>query len=308
MILLGRMQTLRVVKKTDFGVYLASQEPETKTAPAPVSENSNTIHISSKLFPAKNEIINIPNVLLPKNQAKNLSMGDLIEVFVYKDSEDRPIATTTTPLLVMGSLARLTVKEVTNIGAFLDWGLAKDLFLPFKEQTFRVQKGDSVLVTLYIDKSSRLCATAKVYNVLASNSPYQREDQVSGTIYEIIDAFGAYVAVDDRYSALIPKQELFTTLKPGDNISARVTKVQPDGRLVLSIREKSYLQMDTDCALIYDALIKAGGFLPYHDKTSPELIKAKFGLSKNAFKRAIGHLQKEGKLLIEEDGISKTNA
>lgn len=289
MILLGRMQTLRVVKKTDFGCYLSSEGVTPDTS----------------FVPEKKEVVNIPSILLPKNQAKELSMGDTVNVFVYKDSEDRPIATITKPLLVMGSLARLTVKEVTNIGAFLDWGLAKDLFLPFKEQTFRVQKGDSVLVTLYIDKSSRLCATAKVYNVLAADSPYQREDQVSGTVYEIIEAFGAYVAVDDRYSALIPKKELFTALKPGEKVTARVTKVQPDGRLVLSIREKSYLQMDTDCALVYDALCKAGGFLPYHDKTSPDLIKAKFGLSKNAFKRAIGHLQKEGKLLIEDDGISK---
>ncbi len=289
MILLGRMQTLRVVKKTDFGVYLSDQGMEPDTS----------------FVPEKKEVVDMPSILLPKAQAKDLSMGDTVEVFIYKDSEDRPIATTTKPLLTMGAIARLSVKEVTNIGAFLDWGLAKDLFLPFKEQTFRVQKGDSVLVTLYIDKSSRLCATAKVYNALASNSPYQREDQVSGTVYDIIDAFGAYVAVDDLFSALIPKKELFTTLKPGEKITARVTKVQPDGRLVLSIREKSYLQMDTDCALVYDALCKAGGFLPYHDKTSPDLIKAKFGLSKNAFKRAIGHLQKDGRLMIEDDGISK---
>lgn len=288
MILLGRIQTLRVVKKTDFGVYLSDQGIEPDTS----------------FVPDKKEVVDVPSILLPKAQAKDLTTGNTVEVFIYKDSEDRPIATTAKPFLTMGFLARLTVKEVTGIGAFLDWGLAKDLFLPFKEQTFRVQKGDSVLVSLYIDKSSRLCATAKVYNFLEANSPYQREDQVSGTVYEIIDAFGAYVAVDDRYSALVPKKELFTTLKPGEKISARVTKVQPDGRLVLSIREKSYLQMDTDSTLIYDALVKAGGFLPYHDKTSPELIKAKFGLSKNAFKRAIGHLQKEGKLLIEDDGIS----
>ena len=245
MILLGKMQTLRVVKKTDFGVYLSDQGIEPST-----------------LVPDKKEVVDVPSILLPKSQAKDLTVGDTVEVFIYKDSEDRPIATTAKPFLTMGSIARLTVKEVTNIGAFLDWGLAKDLFLPFKEQTFRVQKGDSVLVTLYIDKSSRLCATAKVYNALVSDSPYQREDQVSGTVYEIIDAFGAYVAVDDRYSALIPNKELFTTLKPGQTVNARVTKVQPDGRLVLSIREKSYLQMDTDCTLVYDALCKAGGFLP----------------------------------------------
>jgi len=287
MILLGRMQTLRVVKKTDFGLYLSSDGIETNDTPA------------------KNERIDVPSILLPKKQTNNESIGDTIEVFVYKDSEDRPIATTTKPLLTMGQVAKLTVKEVTGIGAFLDWGLAKDLFLPFKEQTFRVQKGDSVLVTLYIDKSSRLCATTKIYHLLHADSPYQKEDQVSGTVYEIIDAFGAYVAVDDRFSALIPKNELFTPLRVGETIQARVTKVQPDGRLVLTIREKSYLQLDKDCETIYDALCKAGGFLPYHDKTSPELIKAKFGLSKNAFKRAIGHLQKQGKLLIENDGISK---
>ena len=287
MILLGRIQTLRVVKKTDFGVYLSDQGIEPDTS----------------FVPDKKEVVDVPSILLPKAQAKDLTTGNTVEVFIYKDSEDRPIATTAKPFLTMGFLARLTVKEVTGIGAFLDWGLAKDLFLPFKEQTFRVQKGDSVLVSLYIDKSSRLCATAKVYNFLEANSPYQREDQVSGTVYEIIDAFGAYVAVDDRYSALVPKKELFTTLKPGEKISARVTKVQPDGRLVLSIREKSYLQMDTDSTLIYDALVKAGGFLPYHDKTSPELIKAKFGLSKNAFKRAIGRLYKDSIITLEENGI-----
>lgn len=291
MILLGRMQTLRVVKKTDFGLYLADTGMET----------------SQTEVPDKKEVIDVPSILLPKKQSEGKSIGDTIEVFIYKDSEDRPIATTTKPLLTLGEVAKLTVKEVTGIGAFLDWGLAKDLFLPFKEQTFRVQKGDSVLVSLYIDKSSRLCATAKVYNTLKSDSPYHAEDLVSGTVYELIDAFGAYVAVDDRYSALIPKKELFTTLRPGETIQARVTKVQPDGRLVLAIREKSYLQMDKDCELIYETLCKAGGFLPYHDKTSPDLIKSKFGLSKNAFKRAIGHLQKEGRLLIEEDGISKTN-
>lgn len=290
MILLGKMQTLRVARKTDFGLYLSSEG----------------IEKDASFVPDKKEVVDVPSILLPKKQTNNEQIGDTIEVFVYKDSEDRPIATTTRPYLVMGEVARLTVKEVTGIGAFLDWGLAKDLFLPFKEQTFRVQKGDSVLVSLYIDKSSRLCATAKIYNMLSAGSPYQPNDQVRGTVYEIIDAFGAYVAVDDRFSALIPKKELFTTLKPGTEVQARVTKVQPDGRLVLAIREKSYLQMDKDCEIIYDALCKAGGFLPYHDKTSPELIKVKFGLSKNAFKRAIGHLQKDGKLLIEEDGISKT--
>ena len=134
MILLGRIQTLRVVKKTDFGVYLSDQG----------------IDADVSIIPDKKEVIDVPSILLPKAQAKELTTGDTVEVFIYKDSEDRPIATTAKPFLTLGSIARLTVKEVTNIGAFLDWGLAKDLFLPFKEQTFRVQKGDSVLVTLYV--------------------------------------------------------------------------------------------------------------------------------------------------------------
>lgn len=289
MILLGKMQTLRVVKKAEQGVYLTS-EGMTNESAAPVNREM---------------VVDVPTVLLPKRQAAGLETDSLVEVFVYKDSEDRPIATTARPTLLMGEIKRLTVKEVTGIGAFLNWGLAKDLFLPFKEQTYRVKTGDSVLVTLYIDKSSRLCATMKIYPYLPSNSPYKREDQVTGTVYEIIDTFGAYVAVDDMFSALIPKHQLFTALNAGETVSARVTKVQPDGRLELSIREKSYLQINDDSEKIYTALCQAGGFLPYHDKTSPELIQAKFGLSKNAFKRAIGRLQKEGRLIIEDDGISK---
>lgn len=290
MILLGKMQTLRVIKKADPGVYLASLDTAEEGTAAPEDKQMQ---------------LHVPSILLPKRQAEGLEIGNEPEVFVYKDSEDRPIATTARPSLVMGEIKKLVVKEVNNIGAFLDWGLAKDLFLPFKEQTYPVKNGDSVLVTLYIDKSSRLCATMKLYPYLPSNSPYQREDRVSGTVYEIIDSFGAYVAVDDQFSALIPKHQLFTKLAAGETVSAHVTKVQPDGRLELSIRERSYLLLGTDGEKIYEMLCQAGGFLPYHDKTSPELIQAKFGLSKSAFKRAIGHLQKNGKIIIEEDGIAK---
>ncbi|MCR5153968.1 MAG: RNA-binding protein [Lachnospiraceae bacterium] len=294
MILLGKTQTLKVVKKAEIGVFVSEEGVPAGTNPVPETK------------PAENEIVEAARVLVPRKEAGDAKEGDLLKVFVYKDSEDRPIATTIEPKVTMGTVARLTVKDVTDIGAFLDWGLLKDLFLPFKQQTYRVAKGDTALVSLYIDKSSRLCATMKVYHFLKSGAPYKCEDNVQGLVYEIIDAFGAYVAVDDMYSALIPKKELYGDIKAGDKITARVTKVMPDGRLSLALREKSYLTLDPDGELIYNALIKAGGFLPYHDKTSPELIKSKFGLSKNAFKRAIGHLQKEGKIIIEDDGISKT--
>lgn len=277
MIKLGEVQTLVVNKKTDFGVYLSETSISDET-----------------------------KILLPKNQVPNgIEAGDEIEVFVYKDSEDRPIATTTIPLLTLGKTALLRVKEVTTIGAFLDWGLMKDLLLPFKEQTERVHTGEDVLVALYIDKSERLCATMKVYNYLDCNSPYHENDRVIGTVYEIIDSFGAFVAVDNRYCALIPTKELFRNLKVGDSVEARVIRVKEDGKLDLSIREKAYMQMDTDAELVFQKLKEASGFLPYHDKTDSAIIKAQFGLSKNAFKRAIGRLFKEGKIIISESGITE---
>ena len=289
MIQLGEIQTLTVVRRTDNGVYLSSG----KGANYIPSENTATLKEDS--------------ILLPKNQVpENTEIGTTIRVFVYKDSKDRPIATTTMPPLTLGETAVLTVKEVSKIGAFLDWGLAKDLLLPFREQTTRVKEGDAILVALYIDKSSRLCATMHVYDYLETNSPYQKDDHVTGMVYDTIEEFGMYVAVDNCYSAMVPRKELIQPLRPGTVISARITTVHEDGKLELSLREKSYMQMTPDSELILEALQKANGFLPYHDKSNPEAIKAKFGLSKNAFKRAIGHLFKNGTIVIEENGIRLT--
>ena len=286
MIMLGQVQTLTVCRSTENGVYL-----ESKTDAAP-SYSTDTAAIAET------------RILLPRNQVpEGIKHGDTLRVFVYRDSEDRAIATTTVPPLTLGETAVLTVKETSTIGAFLDWGLAKDLLLPFKEQTAKVKQGEKVLVALYIDKSGRLCATMHVYDYLSGNAPYQKDDRVTGIVYEHIDEFGTYVAVDDIYSALIPRREVVTPLRPGTVIQARVTKVQPDGRLELSIREKAYLQMDDDAEGILTLLKEAGGFLPYHDKSNPEAIKAKFGLSKNAFKRAIGRLYKDSIITLEENGI-----
>lgn len=280
MIQLGKTQSLVAVKSTPNGVYLCD-------------------HISKD---SQNKI----SVLLPKNQVpEGTKDGDSLEVFIYRDSEDRLIATTQKPALELGEVAALKVKEVTSIGAFLDWGLLKDLMLPFKEQTCRVRANDKVLVALYIDKSDRLCATMHLYDFLRMDSPYRKDDKVIGTVYDILENFGAYVAVDNRYSALIPNKELFKDLHPGDSIEARVTNVKEDGKLDLSLREKAFIQLEGDAYDIYKKLLDAGGFLPFHDKSSPELIKAEFHLSKNAFKRAIGHLYKAGKITIEADGIHK---
>lgn len=278
MIELGKYQVLEVCKHTDFGVYLCE----------PGVENSQRI-------------------LLPKKEVpEQTALNDKLNVFIYKDSEDREIATTANVPLTVGSTALLKVKEITKIGAFLEWGLMKDLLLPFKEQTYKFKEGDQVLVSLYVDKSNRLCATMKVYDYLLSNPDYQEDDLVSGIVYDRIDAFGTFVAVDNQFSALIPNNELFKPLNLGDTIQARVSNIREDGKLTLRLREKSYIQMDADAELILQHLQEADGFLPYHDKSDAEDIKNKFHISKNAFKRAIGKLFKGGSITIEDDGIRMT--
>ena len=245
-------------------------------------------------------------VLLPKKYLKpELQIGDEIEVFLYKDSEDRLIATTREPKVELGRLALLPVVQVTNIGAFLDWGLEKDLFLPFRQQTKKVRAGEECLAGLYTDKSGRLCATMNVYEYLRTDSPYQKEDHVSGTVYQISENFGAFVAVDDCYSGLIPGREFFGQVSVGDRVEARVTAVKPDGKLDLSIREKGYVQMNADAERVMKAIEEFDGVLPFTDKASPEVIKRELSLSKNAFKRAVGHLLKEGRIEITEKSIRK---
>ena len=151
----------------------------------------------------------------------------------------------------MGELAALTVVSVQKIGAFLDWGLEKDLFLPFKEQVGKIQVGDEILVRLYIDKSKRLCASMKdLYELLRMDSPHQKGDMVRGRVYEFGNDFGTFVAVDDKYSAMIPRHEDHSFLRIGDCIEARVTDVKPDGKLDLTLREKAYMQMDKDAQQI----------------------------------------------------------
>lgn len=228
-----------------------------------------------------------------------------MSVFLYLDSSDRLIATRREPMLTIGNTAVLKVKDVTKIGAFLDWGLEKDLLLPFREQTGKVYPGEECLVALYQDKSSRLCATMRVYPYLKKNSPYHLNDEVSGRVYELSDNFGAFVAVDDCYSGLIPKREGTSGIKVGDRVHARVSGVKEDGKLDLSIRDKAYLQMDEDAEFVMQVIEEFDGVLPFSDKASPEVIQREFGLSKAAFKRAVGRLLKQGRIEITENRIRK---
>ena len=273
---LGRMQELMVVKKVDFGVYLAPEDNREE------------------------------KVLLPGKQVpEGCETGDSLTVFVYRDSKDRLIATTKEPKLSLGEVAVLTVAQTGKFGAFLDWGLEKDLFLPFKEQTTHVQEGDSFPVVLYVDKSGRLCASMKIYHYLQTDSPYHKDDQVSGHLYEISRQFGAFVAVDDRYSALIPPREMFGELRVGEPVQARVIAVHEDGKLDLSIRDKSYRMIETDALKVLELIESFDGVLPFNDKASPEVIKRETQMSKNEFKRAVGHLLKNGRIEITEKSIRK---
>ena len=243
-------------------------------------------------------------MLLPASEVpEGLSEGDEIEVFLYKDSEDRPIATVKTPPIEVGSAAVLTVSQVTDIGAFLDWGLMKELFLPFKEQTRKVREGERIPVIMYVDRSGRLAASMHIYSRLSPASGYQKNDKVRGLVYEIKKELGAFVAVDGRYFGMIPSQELYERIRVGDEISARVFRVRPDGKLDLSWRKKAYAQMEDDAEKVISVIKSYDGELPFTDKASPEQIKAELGLSKAAFKRAVGRLLKEDRITLGLDSI-----
>ena len=277
---LAKTQTLYVEKKVDFGYYLVSESDKgLKTVGADM------------------------HVLLPGKLApEGLKPGDPVEVFVYLDSKDRPVATTLKPALTLHETAVLKVREVSKIGAFLDWGLEKDLFLPFAEQTKRVRKGEEVLVAAYLDKSGRISSTMNVYPYLSSDSPYQKNDTVTGRVYETSRNFGVFVAVDDRYQGLIPQKEIHESLEIGAVITARVTGVRSDGKLNLSLHNKAYLEIDGDAAKILSLLDSYSGVLPFSEKATPEVIARETGMSKNEFKRAVGRLYKERKIEISEEG------
>ena len=281
MIGLGKKQRLSIIKRVEFGVYLAEHMPK-------ASEKEKDIE----------------KVLLPKKQVpEEFDVGDSLEVFIYKDSKDRLIATTNEPKLMLSQIAMLEVSQVNQIGAFLDWGLEKELFLPFKEQTRPIKAKEKILVALYIDKSERLAATMKLYPYLQIAGDYEKDDMVTGTVYEIEERFGAYVAVDNHAQGMLSTNEPWGDLRVGQVIKARVVKVKEDGKLDLSLREKAYLQMDVDAEKIMALLKEHEGVIALGDKSDPDEIKQVFGMSKNEFKRAAGRLYKQKMINISAKEI-----
>lgn len=274
----GEMQTLVIVRLVKPGARLA--EPETPEGP--------TILLPRRYVPA---------------EARE---GQLLDVFVHFDSDDRPVATTLHPHLLAGQLALLSVKEVTEIGAFLDWGIGKDLFLPFGEQIGRPQPGDEVFVGLRTDRQGRLSATMKIEPLLSRDSPHMPGDRVSGRAWCRRRDLGVFVAVEDRYAALLPDGEMEgRPPRPGERFSVRVSRRLADGRLELSQRRPRDERMDADADTILARLESAGGELPLHDASAPEEIRARLGISKAAFKRALGRLLKAGKVETTEQGIRR---
>jgi predicted RNA-binding protein (virulence factor B family) len=289
MIEIGRWNRLTIIRSKDFGAYLGEKDNPSET------------------------------VLLPRKQIpEGAKAGTDLDVFIYRDSEDRLIATVNKPYITMDSLAKLKVKNVTPVGAFMDWGLEKDIFLPFKEQTAKVEEGKRYLVRMYADKSNRLCVSMKLYNYLeklpteesstddffrGNQKAYKKGDAFTGTVYEYKKDMGAFVAIDDRYNGLIHANELYNRIYVGDEVTGRIINIREDGKADLSVRKLAYQQMDDDSEMVYRIIRSYKGVLPFTDKADAQLIKKEFGISKNAFKRAVGHLLKEGRVKITESTI-----
>ena len=275
MIELGKIQELEIKRFASVGAFLNVEDPD-----------------------GDRDVL-LPNSQLPKGAEE----GDMVEVFIYNDSADRPIATTRKPKIELGELAHLMVVDTTKIGIFLDWGLERDLFLPFGETIGSVEKGKEYLVGMYIDKSDRLCATMKIKDMLRNDSDFKENDITYGTIYSIHRDFGAFVAVEDKYDGLVNKKELLGVHEVGEKLEVRINRVLDDGKLDLSLRDRSYIQMDSDAKVILDAMEAGGGKLMMNDKTSPDEIRDTLHMSKSGFKRAVGMLLKEGRIKFIKDGI-----
>lgn len=249
----------------------------------------------------KNEKLDI---LLPKKEVLETDkVDDEIEVFVYKDNQARFVATRKNPKISLGKLETLEVMDISKIGAFLDWGLEKELFLPFKEQSMKLEKGRKYLVALYIDKSDRLCATMKIRDYLTSDSPYKEGEWVEGIIYSIHKDYGAFVAVDKKYDAMIENKDIVGVLEIGEPINFRISKVKKDGRLNLVLKNLSHIEINDNAEILFNIIKDRGGFLDLNDKSDPDRIKEICWMSKSSFKKAVGRLLKNQKIQFEGNGI-----
>jgi predicted RNA-binding protein (virulence factor B family) len=275
MIQIGDYNLLNVERSSDFGLFLTDKEKE-------------------------NEVL-LPN----RYVTPEMHEGDLLEVFVYNDSEDRLVATTEEPLATANEFAWLQVLDVNAVGAFLDWGLPRDLFVPYSEMQQKLLKKKYYPVYVYVDDSTqRMLATTKIQRYLkpAEQDAYQQNEEVQIFLYEELP-IGYKTIVDDQFRGMLYKDQIFQEVQLGAKMQAFVKEVREDGKIDVSLQKHGYAVMGDTSDVILHALHKAGGFLPYHDKSDAQEIMNVFGMSKKNFKRSIGALYKARKIVIEEKGI-----
>lgn len=273
MVTIGQSYELKVVKFLSFGAYLDAGE--------------------------------LGEVLLPlKYIPEDLSVGDLIPVFLYLDSEDRPVATTQKPKAKVGEFAYLKVVDSSHVGAFLDWGLEKDLLVPFSEQHIPLEVGHSYLVYLYLDRvDARIAASAKIDKFIDDNEPHDfKVHQAVNLIIANSTDLGFKAIINHRHWGVLYKDEIFQRLSFGQSIKGFIKKVRSDGKIDL-ILQKGKEARDKNSQLILDYLQTENGFAAVHDKSDPQLIAKLFGMSKGAFKKTIGNLYRQRIIRIEKEGI-----
>jgi len=278
MIDIGRFHTLTVKKAVDFGIYLDAGEDL--------------------------------EILLPRNYIpEDCEIGDEIDVFVYHDSDERLVATTQKPLAVVGQIALLTVKSVTKVGAFLDWGLSRDLFVPFREQQKKMVAGEAYAVYVYIDeKSNRIAASSRIDGFLKDQSPGFEEAQEVELIIVDSTPLGYKAIIDNRWIGILYHSEIFQELERGLKIQGFIKKIREDNKIDLSLHGPGYRKVDSVAMEILEQLKKFEDNIEVSDKSSPELIYQLFGVSKKVFKRAIGSLYKQRLISIEDDNITVTRS
>lgn len=338
MIELCKINRLKVVRDTPQGLYLEEPSQESKGSENSVNgaaKNKESV-MSEKRAPAAKFTGKREDVLLPRPEVlKHISIGDEIDVFIYLDSSDRYTATLKMPLICMGALSCLKIAQVTDIGIFLDWGLEKNLLLPFKELVMPffydplerkeysresiegrngadrlgkkdiawLEQGRLLPVMLYIDKSGRPAATMRIYNQLSVGERFVTDSAVEATVIRINPELGVFVAVDDKYFGMINIKEITDMVNVGDRIFGRISGVRDDGKYMVSLTQKAHLQMDNDAQVILKRLRSAGGTLPLGDKSNPKDIMKELGMSKKAFKRAVGQLYKEKRVIPGDSEI-----
>lgn len=278
MIQIGILNTLKVNRRSEHGLYLADNEG--------------------------NEVL-LPNKYI---REKSLRLGDEIEVFAYRDSEDRLVASTDTPEILLNQFAYLQVKEVNEFGAFLDWGMERDLFVPYREQGRKMEAGRSYTVYMYLDTTTdRLVASSKINKFFDNNNHQLKEgDEVEIMIWDVAEP-GVRVIVNNKYKGLIYHNEIFTHLSQGDKRKAYIKTVREDFQLDITLEKPGYDAVEPNAQKILDVLKDAEGFLPLSDKSEPEQIYRELGMSKKLFKKAIGALYKQKRIRLEDDGIYLLN-